>query len=105
MIVRAVSAETLITYRKYVLLIATAAISTYLSRVYRSLRVFSLMDAKEMNEIYFVHMFDVHSTVVYLSLVATVPHLDVTEIISCNNGYAGQNSHPIKRVLRYHVNI
>ena len=42
-------------------MIATAAIFTYLSRVYRSLRVFLSMDAKEMKEMHFVHMFDVHS--------------------------------------------
>ena len=104
MIVRAFSAETLITSRKYVLMIATAAISDYLSRVYRSLSMISLMDAKEMSEIHFVHMFDKYSTVVY-RLDALVPCLDVTSVISYNTGYNGQNSHPIKRVLRYHVNI
>ena len=50
MIVRAVSDETLITSQKYVLMIATAAIFTYLSHVYRSIRMFSLMYAKEINE-------------------------------------------------------
>ena len=57
-----------------------------------------------MNEMHFVHMFDVHSTVVY-RLAALVPRLDVTAVISYNNGYYVQNSHPIKRVLLYHVNI
>ena len=85
-------------------MIATADIFTYLSRVYCSLRMFSLMDAKEMNEMHFVHMFNVYSTVVY-RLAALVPRLDVTAIISYNNGYDGQNSHTIKRVLLYHVNI
>ena len=65
MIVRAVSDETLITTQKYVLVIATAAIFTYLYRVYRSLNAFSLMDAKEMNKMHYVHIFDVYSTVVY----------------------------------------
>ena len=45
-IVRSVSAEKLIMSQKYVIMIATAAIFTYLSRVYRSLCVFSSMDAK-----------------------------------------------------------
>ena len=85
-------------------MITTAAIFSYLSCVYRSLRVFSSMDAKEMKEMYFMHMFDVHSTVVY-RLAALVPRLDVTSIKSYNNGYDGKNSHPIKRVSRYHVNI
>ena len=104
MIVQAVSDETLITSQKYVHMIATAAIFTYLSRVYRSLRVFLSMDAKEMKELNFVHIFDLYSTVVY-PLDALVPSSDVRAVISYNNGYDGENSHPIKRVLRYHVNI
>ena len=104
MIVRDVSAEMLITSRKYVLMIATAAIFTYLYRVYFSLRVFSSIDAKEMKKIHFVHMFDVYSTVVY-RLAALAPRLDVTAVISYNNGYDGQNSHPVTRVLLYHVKI
>ena len=43
-------------------------------------------------------MFDIHSTVVYC-LVALVPRLDATAVISYNNGYDGKNSHPIKKVL------
>ena len=62
------------------------------------------MDEKEMNKMHFVHMFYVHSTVVY-RLAALGPRLDVAAVISYNNGYDGQNSHPIKRVLQYHVNI
>ena len=46
MIVRAVSAETLIMTQKYVLMIATAAIFNYLVRVYCSLHAFSSRDAK-----------------------------------------------------------
>ena len=65
MIVRDVSAEMLILSQKYVLMIAAAAIFTYLSCVYLSLRVFSSRDAKEMKEMHSVHMFDVHLTVVY----------------------------------------
>ena len=104
MIFRAVSDENLITSQKYVIMIMTAAIITYLYRVYRSLCVFLSMDAKQMKEIYFMHIFDVHSRVVY-RLAATVPRLEVTAIISYNNAYDRQNSHPIKRVLLYHVNI
>ena len=95
MIVRAVSADTLITSRNYVIMITTEAIFTYLSRVYHSLHVFFLMDAKEMNKINFVHMFNVYSTAFY-RLDATVPYLDVTAVISYNNGYNGQNIHPTK---------
>ena len=98
MIAWAVSDETLITSQKYVLMITTAAIFSYLSCVYRSLRVFSSMDAKEMNEMHFVHMFDIYSTVIY-RLAALVQRLDVMAVISYNKGYDGQNSHPIKRVL------
>ena len=65
MIVRAVSDETLITTQKYVIMIETAAIFTYLSRVYCSIRAFLSMDAKEMNRMHFVHIFDVYSTVIY----------------------------------------
>ena len=83
-------------------MIVTAAIFTYLSLVYRIIRVFLSMHAKEMKEMHFVHMFDVHSTVVYC-LAALVPHLDVTAVISYNNGYNGKNSHPIKRVLRKNI--
>ena len=57
-----------------------------------------------MNKMHFVHMFDVYSTVIY-RLDALVPRLDVTAVISYNNGYDGQKMHPIKRVLRYHLNI
>ena len=64
---------------------ATAAIFTYLSRVYRSLCVFLSMDAKEMKEMHFVNMFNIHSTVVY-SLTALVPRLDVMAVISYNKG-------------------
>ena len=46
MIVLAVSYETLITTQKYVLMIAAAAIFTYLSRVYLSLHAFSSRDEK-----------------------------------------------------------
>ena len=66
-----------------------SVIFTYLSRVYRSLRVFSSMDAKEMNEMHFVHMFDIYSTVAY-RLAALVPRLDITAVISHNNGYDGK---------------
>ena len=85
-------------------MIVTEAIFTYLSRLYRSLHVFSLMDEKEMKELHSVHMLDIHSTVVY-RLDTLVPRLDITAVISCNNSYDGQNSHPIKRILRYHVNF
>ena len=62
------------------------------------------MDAKEMKEMHFMHIFDVHSTFVY-RLAALVTRLDVTAVISYNNVYDGQNSNPITRVLQYHVNI
>ena len=65
MIVRAVYDETLITTQNYVLMIATADIFTYLSCVYRSLCVFSSMDAKEMKEMHFVHILNVYSTFIY----------------------------------------
>ena len=104
MIVQDVSAETIIMSRKYILMIATAAMFTYLYRVYCSICMLLSMDAKDMKEMHFVHMFDVHSTIVY-RLAALFPSLDVTASISYNNGYDGQNSHPIKRVLRYHENI
>ena len=61
MTVWAVSDETLVTNQKYILMIATASIFTYLSRVYCSLHAFSSMDAKEMNKINFMHIFDVYS--------------------------------------------
>ena len=86
MIVQDFSAETLITSQKFVLMILTAAIFTYLSSVYRSLCVFLSMDAKEINEMHFVHIFDVHSTVIY-HLAALVPLLDTTAVISYNNSY------------------
>ena len=65
MIVQDVSDETLITTQKYVIIIATAAILTYLSRVYRSVHGFLSIDTKEMNKMHSVHTFDVYSTVVY----------------------------------------
>ena len=65
MIFRAVSDETLITTQKYVLIIAMSAVYTDISRVYHSLHVFLSMDAKEMNQMHFVHIFDVYSTVIY----------------------------------------
>ena len=65
MIFQAISDETLSTTRKYVLMIATADIFTYLSRVYRSLHAFLSMDAKKENKMHFVQIFDVYSTVVY----------------------------------------
>ena len=40
---------------------------------------------------HFVHIFDVYSTVIY-RLDALVPRLDVTAVISYNNGYNGQKS-------------
>ena len=48
-------------------MISTTAIFTYLYRVYRSLRVFLSMDAKEMNKMHYVHIFGVYSTTVYRS--------------------------------------
>ena len=57
-----------------------------------------------MKEMHFMHMFDVHSTFVY-RLDALVPRLDITDVISYNNGYDGQNSYPIEKVLQNHVNI
>ena len=56
------------------------------------------MDAKEMNKMHFVHIFDVYSTVIY-RLSVLVPRLDVTVVISYNNGYDEKNSNPIKRFL------
>ena len=85
-------------------MITTAAIFTYLSRVNRSLHAFLSTDAKEMNEMNFVHIFDVYSTVVY-RFGRNGSRLDVTAVISYNNGCNGESSHPIKRILRYHVNI
>ena len=65
MILRAVSDETLITTQKYVLMIVTAAIFTYFPPVNLSLHAFLSRDAKEMNKMHFVHIFNVYSTVIY----------------------------------------
>ena len=86
MIVQAVSDETLNMTRKYVLMIATAAIFTYLSRAYRSLREFLSMDSKEMNKMHFVHKFDVYSTVVYC--------------VDCNGSTPGRND---RYIIQYQL--
>ena len=96
MIVRAVSDEKLITTRKYVLVIATAAIFTYFPHVYCSLHAFLSRDAKEMNEMHFVHIFNVYSTVVY-RFGRNGSRLDVTSVIAYNNGYNGHNYNPFQK--------
>ena len=77
MIVRAVYDETLIMTGKYIIMIATAAIFTYLFRVYRSLNTFSSGDAKRNEQIHFLHIFNVYSTVGYL-FGRNVSRLDAT---------------------------
>ena len=81
MIVRAVSDETLITTRKYILMIAKAAIFTNLSRVHRRPHAFSSRDAKETKKIYFMHIFNVSSMRVY-RLGHNGSRLDITAVIT-----------------------
>ena len=98
MIVRDVSDETLIMTRKYILIIVTASILTYLFRVYRSLHALSSRDAKEMNEMNFVHIFNVYSTVAY-RFGRNGSRLDSTAVMAYDNGCNGHNNHPFQKDL------
>ena len=98
MIVRAVSDETLIRPRKCVLMIVTESIFNYLIRVYRSIHAFLSRDAKEINEMNFVYIFNVYSTVVY-RFGRNSYRFDTTAVISYNNSYNRHNSHPFQKDL------
>ena len=98
MMVRSVSAETLITTWKYVLIIATAAIFNYSFRVYRSLNTFSSRYAKRKEQMYFVNIFNIYSTVGY-HFGRNGSHLDATAVMAYDNGYNEHNDHCFQKDL------
>ena len=98
MIVRAVSDETLIRTQKYVLMIVTESIFNYLIRVYHSIHAFLSRDAKEMNKINFVHIFNLYSTAVY-RFGRNDYRLDITAVIAYNNSYNRHNGRPFQKDL------
>ena len=98
MIVRKLSNETFIMTQKYVLMITTESIFTYLSHVYCSLHTFTSRDANEMKEMHFVHIFNIYSMVIY-RFGRNGSRLDVTDVIAYNNGYNGNNNHPFQKDL------
>ena len=99
MIVRAVSDETLITTRKYVLMIARAAIFNHLFRVYCSLNTFLSRSAKRNEQMHFLHTFNVYSTFGY-RFGRNGSRLDATADIAYDNGYNGHNDHSFQKGLK-----
>ena len=99
MIVRDVSTDTLITTRKYVIMIATAATFTHLFPVYCSLHMFLSRDAKRNERNAFRAFFNVYSTVVY-HFGHNGYHLDATTVIAYDNCYNGHNGHYFLKGLK-----
>ena len=54
---------------------------------------------KEMNEMNFVHMFNVYSTVV-CRFARSGSHLDATDVIAYDNGYNEHNDNPLQKDLK-----
>ena len=98
MIVRAVSDEMLISTRKCVLMIVTESIFNYLIRVYCSIHVLLSRDAKEMNDMNSVYIFNVYATVVY-RFGRNGYRLDTTAVIAYNDSYKRHNGNPFQKDL------
>ena len=52
-----------------------------------------------MNEMHFVNIFNVYTTVVYSSC-RNGSRLDATAVIAYDNGYNGHNNHPFQKDLK-----